>query len=153
MTRFRVFLAWLLLLALPLQGLAAASMAVCQKVQERDAVQQQHGEKGHGFAHAKAHGNHGNASHHAAVHPDADTDADAAHDHEQASSHAHDGTASAQDPADHRCVVCGAACHAVAIASTPVQVMPESAPRVLRAEDFLRVHSRPAAVPDKPPRA
>ncbi len=125
MIRVRLFLAWLLLAALPLQGLAAASMALCQ--QGHDAV-----------ASAPAAGHHG-----------------AAHDHDGAAaadSHDHQDQANDAD-ADHRCMVCGTACHAVAIASEPVHWLPAPAPRAPLDEAFVRIASRPAPVPDKPPRA
>jgi len=146
-SRLRVLFAWLLLLALPLQGLAAATMTLCQQVQGRAA--------------AHAHGEpamHAHAGHHASVsghHQAADS-----HDHASASGHHHDAaSAEAAQPApdtlsaDHRCMVCGAACHGAAIASSPVQVMPLAAPHVPLAEPFVRVHTRPAPLPDKPPRA
>lgn len=52
----------------------------------------------------------------------------------------------------HKCGVCAFCCHSVAIAEMPRIVAVTPAPQTPWAEPFVLIHSRPAQVPDKPPR-
>lgn len=128
MSRFRLFLAWLVLAAIPLQGLAAASMLFC----------------GVGENHAQAH---------AAAAPDHDH---SKHSHaapveiEKASG---DHSGKQLPDAMHECGVCAACCHSVAIAESPQPVALAPAPQAELAQPFVLIHARPSPVPDKPPRA
>ena len=136
MAVIRILLTWLLLAALPLQGFAAATTLLC------------------GPAH------HGAVTS-AAVSPGdrhpAAIDGDG-HHHDLASS-AHeaeadpDTAAPAPNVIGHSCNVCSGACHGLGIASQPAQVALADAPHVPLTEAFRCFDSRPAPVPDKPPRA
>lgn len=149
MPRLRTFFAWLLLLALPLQGMAAASMLYCAG-----------GAAGHGV--------------HAAVGADA-ADAAGVAPHRHAPGAAPHGHASAPDPgpvgtdandgtgatspmaslpdAGHSCGVCGGCCSSAALVqavrSTRAGALPQAAPSEPRA--LVTAYTVP--VPDKPPRA
>lgn len=137
MSRFRLFLAWLLLAALPLQGWAAASMLYCAPAQ-RTAV------------HAKAQGP-------VTASPQ---DMHAGHDDmgsvQHAQHHAEDSasgdTVAAADGAGHTCGVCAACCHGVALAQTQHWATALPPPAAHIAEPLVAVLARPSPVPDKPPR-
>ncbi|WBY01345.1 hypothetical protein PE066_18055 [Ramlibacter tataouinensis] len=138
MSAIRILLAWLLLAALPLQGFAAATTLLC-------------GPAHHGAASAAAAGPADRQP--AAVEGDG-------HRHAHASAAgAHHGAAGtdaaplASNGTGHSCNLCSAACHGLGIASQPSQVAPTGAPHVPLTEAFQRLASRPAPVPDKPPRA
>lgn len=124
MPRLRLLLAWLLMAALPLQGFAGAAMLLCGDV----------------------------PVHHAAATVAMDQ---AGHDH---SAHTQPD---AQDQADakqlpsalHACAICAACCHAVAITLAEPAVLLPPAPSPLLQGALVPMHSQPARVPDKPPRA
>lgn len=141
MVRLRVFLACLLLVAIPLQGLAAATMLFCgpsgpsvHAQQAAPAAQDQH---------AQHHGppaGHDHAMHQHAGHDEATGQAD------------QPSNGPTADPGQ-KCSVCAACCHSVAITEAPSVPMLSPAPQTLSAEPPVAVHSRPSPVPDKPPRA
>ena len=138
MVRLRLLLAWLLLAALPLQGFAAATMLFCgQAPRVLTAVAPAN------------HGGHDDQASHA--------DHRRAAGHDDATAHATDDGPPGHAPhvadAGHGCNLCAAACHAVGIASEPAALAFSPAPQVPQAEPFQRFASRPAPVPDKPPRA
>ena len=155
----RLFIAWLLLLALPLQALAAASMKPCGQAQQHAAVFTvpavgDHDADHHGDHHGDAQ-HHGHARHHGDV---AQTGSDAhhvsGHDPAPQASTPHDfATATASDAAGHACAICAGLCHAMAITSEPPRLRlgvptaegPGDAPQ--------RLASVTTALPDKPPRA
>ncbi|MBI2770359.1 MAG: hypothetical protein HYX47_12105 [Burkholderiales bacterium] len=139
MSRFRLFLAWLIVAAIPLQGLAASSMLFC----------------GMGGHHAPAQV--------AATQADlasVDSNASAGHDH---SKHSHASDVQAKKTSDnagkklpgtaHKCAVCAACCNIVAITEFPQLVAFAPVPQAELAEPFVLIHARPSQVPDKPPRA
>ena len=146
MSRLRMFLAWLLLLAIPLQGLAAASMLHCGSgsgaaAESRTAA---------GPYQHSHHGDQALAESHDLSHQHAGHD------------HAADGVDSAGGgstdagtlpDAGHKCSVCAACCHGAAISDTAGIAPAAAAPQAVRVEPFVAVHSRPGSVPDKPPRA
>ena len=135
MLRLRLLFAWLLLAAIPLQGLAAASMLFCGMGPLHGAqVQSQ----------AKTTSN---------------TTATGAHDH---ASHSHGEVAKVEKAAEassqlpdssHKCGVCASCCNGVAITATPLLVAIAPLPPAKAAEPFVLIHPRPSQVPDKPPRA
>lgn len=139
MLRIRLLLAWLLMAAIPLQGLAAASMLYC----------------GMGMTHAPA-------QQQAAVRVVASADAAVAagHDHSQ---HGHAApakvvkaagdTAKKLPDAAHKCPVCASCCNLVAITEFPLPAIMAPASQAELAEPFVLIHARPLPVPDKPPRA
>ncbi|MDB5858892.1 MAG: hypothetical protein JWQ76_2581 [Ramlibacter sp.] len=124
MSRFRILLACLLLLAIPLQGIAAASMLYC------------------GAATSHSHDEVQAPSHH-------DHSADV-----HAAAQADDAAAAAGLPdQDHKCGACATCCHGAAIAATFTLLSPSPAPQAHAAEPVVHLHSRSSPVPDKPPRA
>jgi hypothetical protein len=144
MARLRLVFAWLLLLALPLQGHAAATVLQCGPAQRALAAL--------AAAEAPAHAGHGHAGgHHAATAASHDAhdghhgpDVQAAHDTQ------HD-TASADS--GHGCFACAAACHGVGLAGDAPRIHLPPAPQVHADGPFQGFESRPPPVPDKPPRA
>lgn len=136
MSRFRLFLAWLIVAAIPLQGLAASSMLFCGPGQHPAQV---------AAAHADLHSPGGPAS--------------KGHDH---SGHSHAGDVQAKKTdsagkklpgAAHKCAVCASCCNLVAITEFPSLATFAPAPQADLAEPFVLIHARPSQVPDKPPRA
>jgi hypothetical protein len=130
MSRFRLFLAWLVLAAIPLQGLAAASMLFC-----------------------------GMGEHHAAA-AVAKHDGAGEHDHSQHShategelEQATVDTGKNLPDTSHKCPVCASCCSSVAITEFPQLAAFEPLPQAESAEPFVLIHARPSQVPDKPPRA
>ena len=153
-----MFLAWLLLLAIPLQGLTAASMAHCG-APSGGAAQARTGAGLHDGAH---HRDQALAMQHHLSHQHA------GHDH-AAQARAHgwaNGTADSLDSTvgesaatgalpdvGHKCSVCAACCHGAAINDTARPPAAAGAARAVRSETFVAVPDRAGAVPDKPPRA
>lgn len=132
MRRFRLLLAWLVMVAIPLQGLAAASALMCGP-----------GVHGAGVQAATLQHDHEDGQ-----------QAQAEHSHAtQAQQKAVDDPDQKVAAVPHKCGVCAFCCHSVAIAEMPrlVAVTPE--PQTAWAEPFVLIHSRPGQVPDKPPRA
>lgn len=137
--RFRLFILWLVVAAIPLQGLAAASMLFC----------------GPGPHHARQ-----QAAITSQVHVPAVVDSGSRHDHGK---HSHAGEPKVKkDPgtagktlADvtHRCGVCASCCSGVAITELPRLVAFTPVPRIESAEPFVLIRARASPVPDKPPRA
>jgi hypothetical protein len=123
MLRARLILAWLLMAALPLQGFATVSMALCkERAQAQAAIQHEHHDE-HQHAMATGHDAH------------------------------HDESASQDSDSTHTCAVCAACCHVVAINELEYQLQVSSPPSAGSAEPFVLIHARPSPVPDKPPRA
>lgn len=153
MKRLRMFLACLLLVAIPLQGMAAAAMLFCGPAgsSDRSAMTGAHGPKhGSGLAsdehaqHVHQHVGHGHAS--SDVHADIDVSANADSDGAEPAG-------STAGTAGHTCSACAACCHGAAVTAT-VQVPTVSpAPQTVLAEPLVLVQNRPSPVPDKPPRA
>ena len=139
MSRFRLFLAWLIVAAIPLQGLAASSTLFC----------------GMGEHHAPAQVAAAQANL-----ASSDSVASAGHDH---SRHSHAGDVQVKKTGDntgkklpgagHKCAVCASCCNIVAITEFPQLVAFAPVPQAVLAEPFVLIHARPSQVPDKPPRA
>jgi hypothetical protein len=135
MPYLRLLLAWAIMFAIPVQGLAAATMLFC----------------GQGTAH------HAQA---AAV-PHEHAPGAAAHDHAahaaqaeaaQQGGHVKPGGETAPDLM-HKCSVCASCCHAIGMAPGPLVVLADGPGRAAPAEPVMAAYSRPSLVPDKPPRA
>ncbi|TAL20768.1 MAG: hypothetical protein EPO01_12965 [Aquabacterium sp.] len=128
----RLFLLWLLAVALPMQGAAAAAMLHCSQAQGAGQVATQ--------AHAHHH------------------DHDHGHDHAAMQGHADAGNARSATHDDHAagktgCSACASCCHALALPA-PAIVLPMQEPAF--TPFALRAHA--AAVfltdgPERPPRA
>lgn len=140
-----MFLGWLLLLALPLQGLAAASMLHCGSGQGSAAESrtapgpQHHSRHGDQAAAAPQDPSHQHAGHHHAV--------DGA-----VNEAGHPADAGAMPDAGHKCSVCATCCHSAAVSDTARIPANAAAPQAVRVEPLVAVQSRPGSVPDKPPR-
>ena len=126
------------MLALPLQGFAAASMLFCGMGATQGSGTQQL------FVIAAYH-------HMAGV-------KGTQHDHSKPAKAAQ---AAKQSPdmqkqlpdATHKCGVCASCCSVVAISSFPATVEPPSLPKADLAEPFVLIYAVPSRLPEKPPRA
>ncbi len=137
MSRFRLFLAWLIVAAIPLQGLAASSMLFCGL------------------------GGHHGPGKVAAVQADLalNAGADSAGQDRSKHSHASEVNEKTADSAGkklpdiaHQCAVCASCCNVVVISEFPQLVAFVPVPQAELAEPFVLIHARPSQVPDKPPR-
>jgi MinD superfamily P-loop ATPase len=126
--RFRLFLAWLIMAAIPLQGLAAASMLFCATGEHHAAAQVTAAIDQHD------HSKHGHAD-------------------EVPSKQAVDESGKKLPDLTHKCSVCASCCSSVALTESPQLVAFAPVPQAELAEPFVLIHARPAQVPDKPPRA
>lgn len=121
MVRLRALFIWLVVLALPLQGLAAVTMVLCT----------------------------GGASHHAAAAAPADApSASAGHDHSQ-----HDHSSADAKPLNHKCGICAACCHSIALSSSPPAVSAQPLPAADLLEPFVVIHAVSPQALERPPRA
>ncbi|MBT2326009.1 hypothetical protein J7E62_27145 [Variovorax paradoxus] len=128
----RAILLWLMMLALPFQGYAAAAMAFCAaEPATESAVGMPHDHAEHDHA-SPAQG----AAHH---HADADVDAD---------------HPAAQDPSksSHKCGTC-AACHSVGLMPTLDLPRVHGLPQADLAEPLHAMTNVSPRIPHKPPRA
>jgi hypothetical protein len=133
--KFRHLLLCLVMLALPLQGFAAASMLYCGL-----------GAGSHAQVEAK------DSHHHRAAAQGSP------HEHsgigQAAPAGAHAPEAQKQLPDGlHKCGVCSACCNVVAISGFPHTVEMQSPPKADLAEPFVLIHAVPSRLPEKPPRA
>ena len=137
MSRLRLVIAWLMMAAIPMQGLAAATMAFCTGAHHQPTAQ---AKTKNSTAHRHEDG--------------------AVHDHGEAPvveqehklSKAPSGAKSLPD-ASHKCGVCASCCYTVAIAQTVSLPAFIPLPQAELAEPFVLIHASPSPVPDKPPRA
>ena len=135
----RLFVAWLIVAALPLQGIASASMLLCGQPPAAEAAVHEDA-----AAHADHHG-HAHASHALPDEADAQPALAAAADESQASaSHDHHG---------HSCSICASCCHVLAMTETVAPLVPSELPSAALAQPSAPVTTRASPLPDKPPRA
>lgn len=131
MPQLRFVLAWLIMLAIPLQGLAAASMAFCAGEHHAFASRQE----------ARSDGAHDHASH--------------AHVAEQSFAQAFlQSDDHAADPdTGHKCGVCATCCHSPAL--TEHRPWPElsALDEAVVTAPFVVILTVSSRLPDKPPRA
>lgn len=139
MSRFCTFLLWLMMLALPMQGFASASMQYCGKRADHMALQVPSDPEAH-HHHADA----SNDGHQHAMHAAATQAAD--------SEQALDVQNQLPDAA-HKCGVCASCCNLVGMTAAPQTVAVHSAPNAAYVEPSALIHSVPSALPEKPPRA
>jgi hypothetical protein len=121
----RLIVACLVMAALPVQGIAAASMLFC-------------GKAAHSTAQEAAHDHAGHASH-------------ASHGDEQAT-HAHEGQGGGIG-GDHACPICASCCNLVAVFEASPLGLDPARPAAPPLQGPARVLTREASAPDKPPRA
>lgn len=139
MSRFCTFLLWLMMLALPMQGFASASMQYCGKSVDHMAQQVSADPEGH--------------------HQLAEASSDS-HTHEM-HAEAMQVTGSEQAPdvqnqlpdAAHKCGVCASCCNLVGMTTSTQTVAIHSSPNAVYIEPSALIHSVPSALPEKPPRA
>ncbi|MDP3605752.1 MAG: hypothetical protein Q8R59_08415 [Polaromonas sp.] len=139
MLRIRRFLLCLMMLALPLQGFAAAAMLYCGPGQAHQAMQTQAATQDSLQSH-----DHNVATmqhdHHAQP---IDTAAQTQTDQAQA-----------QLPdATHKCGVCAACCSVLALTDVAHAIAVPSLPPSDLAEPFVLIDTVPSRQPEKPPRA
>lgn len=129
MPLLRLLVAWLVLAALPLQGLAASSMLLCgQAAAAPAAVHEGHAAHGQGHDHHQA----------AAAHDGHEADPAAAADH---------------GGADHKCPICGGLCHVLALPESTAVLASTDAPSAGLPQPGVPALTRVPPRPDKPPRA
>lgn len=134
MSRLRLFLAWMIMAAIPLQGFAAASMFFCKGDHHTQASSQAAVP-----SLAAAAGAHDHATH--------------SHPAGLEATKAADQAADAELPdAAHKCGACASCCHSLAIAGFPQWPAFAPFPQAGLAEPFLLIHAAPSQVPDRPPR-
>ena len=134
MVHLRAFLLWLMMLAVPFQGYAAAVMAFCAPEPAHSSATVVHD-------HRHDHGTPGAEHHH--VNASSDDSAD------------HNGAPSAHDdPSDafHKCGNC-AACHSVGMTPTLDTPILRGLPEADLAEPLVSMATVSPSVPHKPPRA
>lgn len=144
MSVLRLVIAWLVMAALPLQGIAAASMLFCDQAAHSTASQpsgHDHAALGHGEA-------HDHASH---AHPGDD----AAQADPKLSQQQDDTTQAGLGMVDdgHACPICASCCNLVALSEMPTLSLDGAAPMSAPLQGPARVFTRHAPIPDKPPRA
>jgi len=141
MPRLRVFLFWLLMLAVPLQGFAAASMGLCGTAKAPVSVAMVD-------THA-SHASHGDSQYDHKMHAHHEAAAEPHQQHATADTH-HD--AASHVDGFHKCASC-AACHAVALMDLVHGEQIHSSPQAEMAEPASAMATQVPRVPDKPPRA
>lgn len=137
MSRFCTFLLWLMMLALPMQGFASASMQYCGKGAEHTVVQ----------APAES------GAHHAEASGDSHTHAMHAEAMQAAGSEQAPNVQNQLPDAAHKCGVCASCCNLVGMTASTQTVAIRAAPNAAYIEPLARIHSVPSGLPEKPPRA
>ena len=141
MVSLRAILLWLMMLAVPFQGYAAAAMAFCAPEPAQMSAGAAHDHSQHD------HGQHDHASPKGAGPHHANVSGDDGEDHHVAQN--------AQDDASdtfHKCGNC-AACHSVGMMPTLVTSLLHGLQQADLAEPFLAMATVSPRVPHKPPRA
>ena len=132
MSLFRTLLLWAVMLAVPLQGYAAASMQFCAAGEASAvAVAMSQPAAPHDHAHDSQHG--------------------VSTSDLESTPHHHDHASGGGD-STHKCGTCGA-CHSVALIGTAPVLMAAALPPAALAEQFYAVASLTPRVLDKPPRS
>lgn len=135
MVNLRAILLWLMMLAVPFQGYAAAAMTFC-------APEPTHASSGGVHDHSRHdHDTQG------AEHPHADVSSDDSADHHDASG-AHDDSSDTS----HKCGNC-ASCHSVGMTPTLDTPILRGLPQADLAEPLRVIATVSPSVPHKPPRA
>jgi hypothetical protein len=145
MSIFRLVIAWLIMAALPLQGMAASSMLFCDQAAPSTVAKptaHDHAAHGHGAQHDHASHSHDGDSLAAADQPAKLSQQQA--DGPQGAGMVEDG---------HACPICAACCNLVALSETPILALQAAPPASQPLDGPSRVLSRDAPTPDKPPRA
>ncbi len=137
MSTLRLIVAWLVMAAVPLQGLAAASMLFCdQGAVAAAAVHQEHA---------------GHDHHHAYGHEAGADSAWQAHDSAQ-QAHGSKAPSGEQADADHACPICASCCQVVALSEAPSISAPADSPSAHLPQPRVPALTRASPRHDKPPR-
>jgi hypothetical protein len=136
MSILRLVIAWLVMAALPLQGIAAASMLFCAQAAHATVSQP----TGHDHASHRHGGDDGSAK----AEQSATQDGQQADASQGKSGLVHDG---------HACPICASCCNLVALSETSLLSLAGDSPVAQPLQGPSRVISRDAPTPDKPPRA
>jgi hypothetical protein len=148
----RLIVAWLVMAALPLQGLAAASMLFCHQAAHSTVLEGQ-GAHDHG-AHGDRSGAHQADGHDHASHNHgqvADAGSGSGSDSEVA--HASQGAAEGSAVDGHACPICASCCNLVALPEPLSLSLAADSPAAQPLHEPARVITRDSPAPDKPPRA
>jgi hypothetical protein len=146
MSRFCSFLLCLVMLALPLQGFAAASMLYCGAGAEQRSVQTQ--------AMPESHQHHHNHDAQGLNQPHAHTV-----QHDEASQSGPGQMVQSPDmqtplpDTAHKCSVCASCCNLIGISDVSPALAPHLAPEIRFAEPLAVIYGVPSRLPEKPPRA
>ncbi|RZL95873.1 MAG: DUF2946 domain-containing protein [Variovorax sp.] len=130
MARFRAIFLWLMMLAVPFQGYAAAAMAFCAPAPAEFMAGLIHDHSNHDHAGMQSTG----------------------HDHAEDDQAAHHGDQDDQASASHTCGNC-AACHSAGMTPTSLPLLLHGLPQADLLERFYPLASISPSVPHKPPRA
>jgi hypothetical protein len=127
LARWRLFLAWMLLAALPVQGFAAGTMLLCAAATHEVTASA-----------ATDGGGHDHATH---AHPSADAQSK--------------GSAADPDPgaqAKHQCNLCASCCHSVAITQPGFVAQSDAAPAADLPDPVVPVATHLSRLLERPPR-
>ncbi len=145
-SRLRLIITWLLLASLPWQGAVAASMVMCQPVTQSASVLPETQQRV--SPHAGHEGHAGHTGHaHGPAQPAVDPGDLQSAGLDDAAGHG------LQSDAGHHCAACSMCSHALALTTTVHAFDSAPAPQDLVPGVPLRLASRVAPIPDKPPRA
>ncbi|WP_232080826.1 hypothetical protein [Variovorax sp. SRS16] len=147
MVRFRAILLWLVMIAVPFQGYAAAAMVFCETGAVPEALLV-------GASHDHAKHDHGVADHATANHAKADSGSSVHSDPAARAEHVDHVDVGDLPDSSHACGTCGtcSACHAVALTTTLSAIESYSLPQADLAEPSGVMATVSPSVLDKPPR-
>jgi hypothetical protein len=139
MRLWRLILMWVMVAAIPLQGIAASSMLFCAPGPHHAQLQ---------AAEVAPHAHPAGTGSHEHVVKKVQAKVESGSDFKQAQP----SVIAALPDAGHKCGVCASCCHSLAITESP-RAAQFGEPAPLRwSEAFVLIHSPPAQVPEKPPR-
>jgi hypothetical protein len=133
----RMFILWLLLLALPAQGYAAATMMRCGPTHSSHQMPDETSHAGHDGAHTTGHAAHAAAAHATAAHATNDPGLPR--------------LASPQPDFDHQCSACSVCCAGIGLAIFLPDEFTGIAPPAPSAEVLLPSPDAPLSRLDRPP--
>ncbi len=140
MSIIRLVLAWLLMAALPLPGIAAASMLFCGPSAAHSTATQPAQPSSHDHA---AHAHDGSSA--------TKAEQSAKLGIQQQADGSQDGAAMADE--GRACPICASCCNLVALSEAPILSLAGDSPEAQPLQGPARVYTRHAPTPDKPPRA
>lgn len=140
--RFPSFLLWLMMLAIPVQGFAAASMLYCGMGAEHQAMQTEAMPKSHHMAELAVHMDQSAGHIHVEVAQEVDHQNDQAQD---MSGKLPDST--------HKCGVCAACCNLIGLAEAPELRLSALSPPAQYDEPLAQSYAAPSRLLERPPRS